>query len=892
MNSKKDSRLSRRDFLKSGSLILTNLLVYPILKPVDPLNILAPDDRKRIYIAPDDHTDYFWAGSEEQYRQAFLSMIDYYLDLADKYSSNPTEFQSRWNCDGSFWLWVYENNKTAAEFQRLIDRIRDGHISFPLTPLVLCQGGAPAEAVLRGMYYAGSIERRYNLRVRLAVAMENQTLPYGLGMLWAGSGAKYSWRGICGCDSQVPGAWDREKEIYWWEGMDGSRILMKWQSMLGNMPGVIAAQSIGGYAEARNPADVVEYVDKDPLFQARYPYTIIGAFGNGWDDLQTYTEEFVTTAIAKTNPNRLVLVSNEQDFFEDFENTYGPGLSSQSCSFGNEWDLYVASLAEVSASVKRSVEKLRSAEALAALVSLQKAGFMSRRAEDRKRAWIDLGLYWEHNFGMVNPLSGLVNERIAWDRRLASEIRNYVDGLQADAVQALGGMVQKTGNALRFFVFNPLNWERTDTADIPYTGPALVHVVDLNTAQEAPSQIVTVNGQQYLRILATSVPPIGYKVFEIQQGAGASFPNAAAVNGNVFENDSYRVAVAPNGAITSLRDKQRSNREFVRNIDGRSVNDLGPDAGSPPQVENAGPVSVTLRVDASGPVQHTTRITLFLSVNRVEIVNEILQNFDNIITWSFGFELNDPDVWHEEVGAVIRAKLVSQGGHYSDRARNSRYDWLTLNHFADVSSGSLGITLSNADCYFMQLGRSTVNSLDTSTPKISVLAGGRVANGFNGLPGQGGDTQFLQRFALQTHADFSPVAAMKFALEHQNPLVIGMVSGGNIYPEKSYSFLSISNPDLLLWALKPADDGPIQNMVARLWNLTANTANFTLATTPGKIASAEQVSHIETPIAQANVSAGALAETLDAHQMKSFSVQLDVSSPPGVSHVFLPLVDS
>ena len=69
----------------------------------------APEPKmKRIYIAPDDHTDYLWSADEEAYRQAFVEMIDYYLDLADATEHHPAEHQSRWNCDGSFWLWTYE----------------------------------------------------------------------------------------------------------------------------------------------------------------------------------------------------------------------------------------------------------------------------------------------------------------------------------------------------------------------------------------------------------------------------------------------------------------------------------------------------------------------------------------------------------------------------------------------------------------------------------------------------------------------------------------------------------------------------------------------------------------------------------------------------------------
>src|SRR6185436_11036960 len=136
-----------------------------------------------------------------------------------------------------------------------------------------------------------------------------------------------------------------------------------------------------------------------------------------------------------------------------------------------------------------------------------------------------------------------------------------------------------------------------------------------------------------------------------------------------------------------------------------------------------GPVSVTLRAQSASPLSHTTRVTLYRNIDRVDVSNEITQNFGSLNTWSYSFNVNSPDVWHEEVGAVIRGKLLANGGHYSPR--NARYDWLTMNHFADVSDGAannFGVTLSIADAYFMKLGSSGISSLDTSTPQINVVS--------------------------------------------------------------------------------------------------------------------------------------------------------------------------
>jgi alpha-mannosidase len=272
-------------------------------------------------------------------------------------------------------------------------------------------------------------------------------------------------------------------------------------------------------------------------------------------------------------------------------------------------------------------------------------------------------------------------------------------------------------------------------------------------------------------------------------------------------------------------------------------------------------------------LQRTTRITLFRNSRRIDIRNEISQNFSATFQWAFSFELDSPEVHHEEVGAIIRARLTSGGGHYA--TENARYDWLTLNHFADMSGDDgAGVTLSNADCYYMKLGNSTDDVLDVNTPQIWPLLGGQVDGTGLGIQNQGGDSYFLQRFALQTHTGYDPAVAMRFALEHQNPLLTAEVTGGNIYPETAYSLLAIDNPNILLWALKPADDGIAEGVLARVWNVSGSTADFALSCTNGDISSAQTATHIETPTGNAIISNGALTASLNSQQLKSFLLEL------------------
>ena len=768
-------------------------------------------------MAPDDHTDYFWSATADQYSVAFTDMLDYYLDQADATKNEPANLQSRFSADGSLWLKEYAKNKSVADFQRLVDALKSGHISAPLNPLVITYGGVPAEAVIRSMYYPGQLERRYGLDFPLAIAMENAGMPYGLGAVWAGAGAEYSWKGVCDCPSLVPNLQNRSREIYNWVGPDGSRLLMKWNSLHYN-------ESIGGYAEARRPSEVLDYVTRDTGFAARYPYSTIGVFGQGWDDFSTTNLLIRQTCKTDTDPNRTCIVSDSVDFFREFDALFGQAIPTVSASFGNEWDLSPASMAEVSARVKRSLEALRSAEALATLVALRDPSFLEGRDVARDRAFLDLGLYFEHDFENGGPnVSGVV--RIAWQRQVAAEIEAYANALTADASSALGALIQKTGTNPRFFVFNSLSWTRTDVTDIPYTGALPVHVVDLTTGQEVPSQVVGSGSSQLLRVQAPGVPSVGYKVFEIQPGAGQTFANSPTANAGtgVIENEFYRLTVSPRGAVTSFVDKRLGNREFAGSTGGFAINDLGAASGSL-AVENAGPVSVTLRATSSSPLSHTTRITLTRGSDRAAIQNEITQNFGGTREWRFSFNEASPSVRHEEVGAVLLAKLTTQGGAYSPT--NARYDYLTLNHFADMSgSDGTGVTLSNADAYFMRIGNSSVTSLDTATPQISVLAGGSLRP-YNPINNQAGDSYLRQRFALQSHGSYDQPRAMRFALEHQNPLVGGMVSGGTAYPAASYSYLSVSDPNVLLWSLKPAEEGIGEGVIARLWNLTGTPRPF------------------------------------------------------------------
>lgn len=875
----------------------------------------AAAERATIFIAPDDHTDYFWTADDTTYARVFVETLDHYLDAIDSSErrGDPPDVQPRWNCDG--WLWVreYALARDEAAFARLVARIRDGHISVPLNALVLVQGGAPLEAVLRGMAYAGQLERRHGLRLPLAVAMENQTLPYGLGSLWAGAGARYSWKGICNCSTRLAAPGDRPHDIYWWVGPDGQRILMKWHSLIGGNDGS------GGYAEIRHVRAAIEQVTPgtgDPRFRERYPFDIIGLFGQGWDDLETRSDAAPAAAQDLSDARRRVVVSNEVDFFTTFEARYGAGIPDEGVAYGNEWDLLIASMNEASARVRRAVERLRAAEAMAAVAGLAAApagAALGDRAADRDRCFGNLGLYYEHDWTADGRFARDV--RAAWQLRLVDEIEAYVEPLHADAAAALGAQIGRGASPSggrdveRWFVFNPLGWSRTDVVDLPLGGgPRPARVVDVASGAVVPSQWVTtpldgataVGAGPWLRVVVADVPAVGYRVVEIRPEGPLPWPATVERRGEFLINDHFEVRLAfPTGGIAGIRARDHGNRDLV--APGERLAALtGADGGDgQPLADDGavadGPVSATARWALGSPRPHAVACTLHRGLARIDIDARIYGTFHETLAWHFPFRIPDPVVWHEEVGAIVAARPTTDGGHY--HPTNARTDWLTFNHFAAVAPrGGDGpcVVLANRDSAFFRLGGSTVDRLDTASATLRALAGGQVDGPNLGIPDQGGCQRHHYRFAIAAFDRFRADAAMRFALEVSNPLVAAPVTGTTGgRPADRWGLLSVSDPAVLLWALKAADDGPADRLTVRLWNLAERPATpLVRVAPPYALRDAVRTTHIETPIAPEGLRDGALPAELRQAELGTWQLTLGRPARGSAQVIWLPALDN
>jgi alpha-mannosidase len=404
--------------------------------------------------------------------------------------------------------------------------------------------------------------------------------------------------------------------------------------------------------------------------------------------------------------------------------------------------------------------------------------------------------------------------------------------------------------------------------------------VDVATQGEVPSQEVTVNGQARLRIVASDVPALGYRVYEVQPQAPATFTPALTVAGSTVDNGIFSVALGVRGQITSLRDHRDSDRQWV--AAGQSLHDLATGNGTV-ALEATGNVSATLRVVAGGTPAHEVRLTLHRGLDRIDIEGRITQNFGGADGQNWNFALPG-GVWrHEEVGMLARVGRAANGGDYADQ--NTRTDYLTANHFVDLSDATRGVTLSVEDGQFFQVGNSTTSFLDETSTSVRTMVGFQPACA-GGFASQGGDTQFLNRYSLRPHGAYDAAEAMRFALEHQNPLVSTVVSGDvdAPLPPASWSMLTVDDPNVLVWAVKPAEEGISAGVIVRAWNFADTPLSARI--TPGGFALgvAKATTHIETDLGPEPVSNGAVVAAFAPHQMRTFRLlagTLGAPLPPG-----------
>ncbi|HQP44851.1 MAG TPA: glycosyl hydrolase-related protein [Thermoanaerobaculales bacterium] len=822
----------------------------------------GPAGAHDVYLMNSNHTDYNWNATAAQYDAAMLADLDYYLLQIAATAGNPPEEQSRYVPDCWWWLHLYQEHRSPAQFRQLLDAIRSGHITIPLNPFVTLYGALPTEAAIRAGYYPGRIAREFDLGFPLAEYRESATMPWGLASIWGGSDVRFSWKGICNCYQSAP--LRNDDELFWWQGPDGKELLVKWYNLIGDN------RDWGGYSEARlnlnDPARIDLNITRTQTRMPGIPLT--GLFDAGWDEVGYQTTSFVDSAQGYNalGTGNTAIVSNGVDFFEALLSSgVADALNTLRGGWGSDWDMWPASLAGRTARARRAFERMRTAEALAVWAQRHDPNFWTPVRARLEQGLFSAWKYFEHNWDVTAggpSLAQMQDDKEAW----ASAFETAVDQSINAADTAISALFS-TPSEDRVAVFNPLGFARTDIAEVAVPSPGPYVVTDVATGLEVPAQVIERGGARFLQLIARSVPSLGYKVFAYEPGTPGSFPPAATVTPGTrtIESALYRVRLGGRGQIVEAVHKAPSPDVQLAGANG--LNDLGSGTIQSVVAENVGPVSATLRATLASPAR-TVRITLCSEVDRIDVQDTIDQNVSGFRTYSFHANLPGAQIRFEEVGAIARPGMVTEGGDYLPGTRASR---MTLNHFVAFARPDYHLVLSNWDAFAMKLNDSTDSAFDLTGDTVHVVVMEQPTGA--GTSDQGGDGFFLNRFALRGVAGaIDAPEAMRTALAHQNPLhVIALPRNQNgPLAAPSAGLLSVDADNVVVTAFKPAEDA-WQGYVVRLWELGGEPTVVEIDGSSMGILKAWPSSLIETDTGPAALAAGGVIQVpVDANEIQTF----------------------
>jgi alpha-mannosidase len=506
--------------------------------------------------------------------------------------------------------------------------------------------------------------------------------------------------------------------------------------------------------------------------------------------------------------------------------------------------------------------------------------------------------------------SGVMTDHVYEDT-----IRGYEYSLRrsneliAASGDAIAARIDTRGPGTPIVVFNPLGWTRSDVVEVEVGfGEGGITSVDLTGpgGEAVRTQINEAThyadgGLKTARIafIARDVPALGYATYHAapdrRYGAPPAKADPAGSFEIVLENGLYRLGLDPRtGAMTGLRLKQadwevlagRGNVvarqqdrgdlwELDRGLDGGSriamtskqpVPKRGHAAFSdeepgPAGSLRTGPVFAEFQVArAFGPGRFSTAVRIYHGLRRIEVTTRLV-NGEKYVRYRalFPTSIKGGKTTHEiPFGAIERPSAIE----------------FPAQNWADHGDGRHGLALLNIGL--------PGNVTTDGTMMISLLRSHNLgAYGFGGgyEPGMSSESGFqlgverTMRYALVPHAgDWRDAGVFRDGLEFNHPLLGRKVlpHAGNL-PAR-WGLLEVSNPNVVVSALKPGRDG---TTVLRVYEAAGRPAPAVKIAFKAGVAEARSANLLEDPADDLKVEKDAVTIDLHPYQIRTIRLGLE-----------------
>lgn len=430
-------------------------------------------------------------------------------------------------------------------------------------------------------------------------------------------------------------------------------------------------------------------------------------------------------------------------------------------------------------------------------------------------------------------------------------------------------------------VWNPLAWERTDLVEINVQMPEVakngIAVLDAK-GKALPIQILSNNqatNSYQLLVEARDVPSMGYEILHVVPETRA-VPTDLKAGGLTLENEYLRVTVdAQTGCIKSLYDKKSTFESIAsggcgnqligfkdtpKDYDAWNIDSdfekvfTNIDKVDSVQLMDQGPLRASIRVTRMWQYSKFVQdITLYAGLDRVDVINEIDWHETHILLKAaFPLAASSGEATFEiPYGSIERPTTRN------NKIERAKFEVPAM-RWADLGDGKHGFSLINETKYGYD---AKDNVLRISLLRSPTWPDPNADRGHHHF-----------RYSLYPHAgDWKQAMTVRHGYDFNYGLQSMQLEAheGKFAPEQS--FVSVSNPNVVLTAVKKAEDN--DGLILRFYEWAGTTGDVRI-TVPAGATSATLTNLMEQPLgAPLAVTNGQV--TVTAHPFEIVSVRVD-----------------
>jgi alpha-mannosidase len=750
------------------------------------------------------HTDIGYTHPQPVVKEIHSFTLDEVIEMCEKHEDFSWTIETLWQ------LEQYEQSRTPAQFQKIIDLIKEGRIA--VSPLYSnpFSGWVSEEEMIRSLEKAKEYQEKFGLKYNAAVYNDVPGQAWMLPQVLKNAGVDFLAEGL----NEFFNDYSFQRSLpkaFIWQGSDGSEVVT-YRNEAYNEGKALGLESRGNLAVQQR---MWERLNK------------LKAAGDDMELLllnSAYTDNSIVPrdqyyAMKKWNDEfefPKFISSNVSKFAEEFNEKYKSTLPVLRGDWTSNWDVYYQGEPDLMKKQRWVQHNLLSAEKVSAVTKLIDSNNNSLN-DLIDEAYSSLLNFSGHGSGLEYGYGSPADNLITMEYR-----EDYVHSAYLKTDEVLRRSMQRIGKAEESFegegliVFNTLSWERNAPVEIqfPFETTPSYEIIDIAANKTVPS--FREGYKQFF--IAEDLPSLGYKKYRLQQGGDNFKISELKIGDNLIENQFYKIEFdGSNTKVKNIIDK-KSVKKLIneKNMLGFShplIEKFQKDETfSQIKFENEliefkdeSPIRVIAKLKREGELFEETSFILWNNIDRVDIEQKVdlnkLEATEQLEEYAaaFPFDITDKKVFVEIIGGYLNPE--------KDKLPGTDGDGFSIRRGVALFNDEQTISWTSMDARVIRL-RENEN-------------GGKVliSNIVNNFPEawnryEENDQKLLFRYSFTNQAgSFNPAFTSGFGWELNTPAIVSKSWYRSEPASKSY--LEIDNENIILLSLFWNDE---ESFMLRLMN--------------------------------------------------------------------------